>query len=73
VGSVKANLTKPEPLGTLTTYELRDRRQNLDAALRGGLINDRTRIMLECRLAEVVAEQDERARARRRGRDRQWA
>lgn len=63
---MNTKLTRREPLGTLTTYELRDRKQHLECALRVQGMDDLTRAALQSRLTEVIAEQDERAAIRRR-------
>jgi hypothetical protein len=48
-------------LGVLTTYELRDRRRELDHALQDSGLDGQQRAALEQRLAAVIAEQQERA------------
>jgi hypothetical protein len=50
-------------LGTLTTYELRDRRRALDQALHEPGLDGQKRAALQQRLAAVIAEQQERARS----------
>jgi hypothetical protein len=51
------------PLPALTTYELRDYRRQLEHALTTVPGRTAARELLRGRLAEVVAEQDSRARA----------
>jgi hypothetical protein len=54
------------PVASLTTYELRDQRAVLDEQLRQMRPDDPGRAVVQQKLHAVVAEQDERARARRR-------
>lgn len=54
-------------LGMLTTYELRDRRRELQSALHGSTVDDRKRAALREQLAAIIAEQEERARSQSRG------
>ena len=50
------------PLHALTTYELRDRRRELERAVKGGAPDAPVRTMLREQLDAVIAEQEERAR-----------
>jgi hypothetical protein len=52
------------PVGALTTYELRDHRTFLDQQLRNLRPDDPARAVVQQQLQAVIAEQDERARAR---------
>jgi hypothetical protein len=52
------------PLGQLTTWELRDYRRDLEAALAALPADAPARSQLAARLAAVVAEQDDRAKVR---------
>lgn len=49
----------------LTTYELRDRKQELDLAIRSGELDEVTRAAMRKQLGAVIAEQAERAQHRR--------
>lgn len=60
-------MTADQPLGMLTTYELRDRRRELQSALHGSTVDDRKRATLREQLAAVITEQEERARSQARG------
>jgi hypothetical protein len=51
-----------KPLGTLTTYELRDRKQQLDCTLSDTKLDHPTRTALLDQLGAVIAEQEERKR-----------
>jgi hypothetical protein len=62
-------MTADQPLGMLTTYELRDRRRELQAALHGSTVDDRKRAKLREQLTAVITEQEERARSQARGHD----
>lgn len=55
------------PVGALTTYELRDHRTVLDQQLTQMRTDDPARALVQQKLRAVIAEQDERARARRVG------
>jgi hypothetical protein len=52
-----------QPLGTLTTYELRDRRRELDLALGNSGLDKQARAVLQEQLTAVITEQEERARS----------
>lgn len=54
------------PVPQLVTFELRDYRQRLEQALAGLPEQSADREVIQQRLAEVIGEQDERARARQR-------
>lgn len=54
-----------ESVGMLTTYELRDRKRELDRAIRGGELDEVTRAALKKQLGAVIAEEAERAQYRR--------
>ena len=62
-------MTANQHLGMLTTYELRDRRRELQSALHGGNVDGRMRATLREQLAAVISEQEERARSRACGHD----
>jgi hypothetical protein len=55
------------PVEALATFELRDLRSDLHRALQQTALDDPMREILQKRLLAVIAEQDERARARRAG------
>jgi hypothetical protein len=56
-------VAKPKhPLHALTTYELRDRRRELEHAIKGVAPDAPVQAMLRAQLDAVLAEQDERAR-----------
>jgi hypothetical protein len=55
--------TACEQLGALTTYELRDRRRELDLALGNSGLDKRARAVLQEQLTAVITEQEERARS----------
>lgn len=58
-----ANIDPPRhPLPALTTYELSRYRRELDHALKALPVRAPVRALLQQRLAEVMAEQDSRAR-----------
>jgi hypothetical protein len=56
-----------ESVGMLTTYELRDRKRELDLAIRDSELDAATRAALKDQLGAVIAEQAERAQSRRAG------
>lgn len=62
-------MTADQHLGMLTTYELRDRRRELQSALHGSTVDDGKRATLREQLTAVITEQEERARSRARGHD----
>ena len=53
------------PLYALTTYELKDRRRELERAIKGIAADAPIRADLRCALDAVVAEQEDRARSAR--------
>jgi hypothetical protein len=53
-----------ESVGMLTTYELRDRKRELDLAIRDGELDASTRAALKEQFGAVLAEQAERAQSR---------
>jgi hypothetical protein len=52
----------PHPVHALTTYELRNYRRELEHSLRALPEHVAVRVILQQRLAEVLAEQDSRNR-----------
>jgi hypothetical protein len=52
------------PVEALATFELRDLRRDLARALTQIPAEDPMRVVLQCKLRAVIAEQEERARAR---------
>ena len=52
----------PHPVHALTTYELRNYRRELEHSLRALPEHVAVRVILQQRLAEVLAEQDSRSR-----------
>jgi hypothetical protein len=52
------------PLGALTTYELNRYRRELERALKGLRVGVPARRLVQDKLAQVLAEQDSRARFR---------
>jgi hypothetical protein len=57
------HLIAREPLGTLTTYELRDRRRELELALGNSGLDRQARAVLQEQLTALISEQEERARS----------
>jgi hypothetical protein len=53
------------PVEALATFELRDLRRDLDAALTRTAADDPMQVVLQGKLRAVIAEQEERARVRR--------
>jgi hypothetical protein len=53
-----------ESVGMLTTYELRNRKRELDLAIRDSELDAATRAALKEQLGDVIAEQAERAQSR---------
>ena len=52
----------PHPVQALTTYELKNYRRELEHSLRALPEHVAVRVLLQQRLAEVLAEQDSRSR-----------
>ena len=53
----------PHPLHALTTYEIRDYRRQLEHAIKGIAADAPVQADLKSRLGEVIAEQEQRAKA----------